>query len=209
MGTRPGERMAQHKLLTKDTYISFDVETTGLCGGIHSMIALGAVAYRNGKEISHFYAALKEWDGAERDKDTMLFWSRNRAEWDRIRKESRPPEDVMNEFFKWAEALPGPRTLAAWPCTFDSSFLFWYLNTFVGPTAVNDLFKQYRALDIRSYVSALFAVPYSEAERRILPEEWKENLPYTHNALEDARQQGVILMNVLKASAGELELAAG
>ena len=138
----------------------------------------------------------------------MLFWSRNRAEWDRIRKASRPPEEVMQEFFEWASALQAPRTLAAWPATFDAAFLFWYLSKFVSSTAVNDLFKQYRALDIRSYVSALFAVPYSEAERRILPNEWKENLPYTHNALEDARQQGVTLMNILKASAGELELGA-
>ena len=200
--------MAQHSILTKDTIISFDIETTGLVGGTHSMIALGAVAYRNGTEVSHFYGCLKEWEGSERDTDTMLFWSRNRAEWDRIRKASRPPEEVIQEFVSWAETLPAPRTLAAWPSTFDSAFLFWYINKFSGSAAVNKLFKQFRALDMRTYVAALMAVPYSEAERRILPDDWKENLPYTHNALDDARQQGVIFMNVLKANAGELELGA-
>ena len=200
--------MAQHKLITTDTIISFDIETTGLVGGTHSMVALGAVAYRDGKEVSDFYGCLKEWEGSERDKDTMLFWAKNRAGWDAMRKLARPPEEVMQEFYDWALALPAPRTLAAWPATFDSAFLFWYLNKFVGIDAVNTLFKQYRALDIRSYVSALFAVPYSEAERRILPPEWKEDLPYTHNALDDARQQGVTLMNILKASAGELEIGA-
>jgi DNA polymerase III alpha subunit (gram-positive type) len=200
--------MAQHNLLTKDTIISFDIETTGLVGGVHSMISLGAVAYRNGKEVSHFYGCLKEWDGSERDEDTMLFWQRNRTEWDGIRKASQPPEKVIGEFITWVEALEAPRTLAAWPATFDSAFLFFYLYKFGGANVVNRLFKQYRVLDIRSFISAIFAVPYSEAERRILPEEWKENLPYTHNALADARQQGVTLMNVLKASVGELEIGA-
>jgi DNA polymerase III alpha subunit (gram-positive type) len=200
--------MAQHKLITKDTIISFDIETTGLVGGIHSMIALGAVAYRDGKEVSHFYGCLKEWDGSERDVDTMLFWQRNRAEWDRIRKESRDPQEVMQEFAAWVDTLPAPRTLAAWPASFDTAFLFFYLEKFVGGNIVNRLFERYRALDIRSFVSCLLAVPYSEAERKLLPQEWKENTSYTHNALDDARQQGVTLMNILKASVGELELGA-
>jgi DNA polymerase III alpha subunit (gram-positive type) len=200
--------MAKHNLITKDTIISFDIETTGLVCGVHSMIALGAVAYRNGKEVNHFYGCLKEWEGSERNEDTMLFWQRNRAEWDRIRKESRPPEEVINNFITWAESLEAPRTLAAWPATFDSGFLFFYMHKFGGKDVVNRIFKQHRALDIRSFISAIFAVPYSEAERKILPKEWKENLPYTHNALDDARQQGVVLMNVLKASVGELEIGA-
>ena len=133
---------------------------------------------------------------------------KNRAKWDAMRKEQRPPEEVMPEFYAWVNSLEGPHTLAGWPSCFDSSFLFWYLHTFVSSTAVQELFTQCRALDIRSYIAALLAIPYSEAERRILPEEWKENLPYTHEALNDARQQGVIFMNVLKANAGELELGA-
>jgi DNA polymerase III alpha subunit (gram-positive type) len=191
-----------HRLLEKDTIISFDIETTGLVAGVHSMIALGAVAYRGGKEISHFYAALEEWDGSERSQGTMEFWMKNLAEWKRIRKERRDPVVVMKEFYDWCIALPQPHILAANPSAFDSAFLFWYLYKFIGEDAVNDLFKRNRAFDIRTAISILFAVPYSEAERSLLPDEWSEGLEINHNALDDARQQGVGLMHILMAVSG-------
>jgi len=197
-----------HRLLSKDTIISFDIETTGLTAGIHSMIALGAVAYRDGKEIGHFYAALNEWDGAERSEGTMQFWMKNLDEWKRIRKERRDPAEVMKEFYGWCIALPQPRVLAANPACFDSAFLFWYLYKFVAEDAVNDLFKRNRALDIRSYISAILAVPYSEAERSLVPKEWSEGFEITHNALDDAREQGTMLVHLMKACAGELEIEA-
>jgi DNA polymerase III alpha subunit (gram-positive type) len=197
-----------NKVITKDTIISIDIETTGLTVGINSMIALGAVAYRNGVEIAHFYGALQEDPDTERSAGTMEFWQKNLAEWKRIRKEARPPADVMNEFVTWVDSLPGPHVLAGNPSAFDSGFIFHYLHKFVGEEVVGQLFKRSRALDIRTFIAALFGVPYSEAERTICPEEWTESLPYTHNALDDARNQGVLLMHLLKASVGELEMGA-
>lgn len=191
------------KILTKDTIISFDIETTGLVAGIHSMIALGAVAYRNGKEVSSFYGALTEWEGSVRSTDTMKFWAKNRTEWDKIRQEARPPADVIREFVDWLDALPKPRILAANPAIFDASFLFWYMGIFYDENIVSEMFYRTRAMDIRTYIAAFFGVPYSEAERSITPQEWTENLPYTHNALDDARQQGTMLMNMLRTNAGE------
>lgn len=197
-----------HHLLSKDTIVSFDIETTGLIAGVHSMIALGAVAYRGGKEIGHFYGSMLEWDGAERSQSTMEFWMKNLAEWKRIRKGSREPAKVINEFYNWCIKLPQPRVLAANPSAFDSAFLFWYLNKFINEEAIHDLFKRNRALDIRTYISAMFGVPYSEAERSVVPESWSEGFEITHNALDDAREQGTMLMNLMKASAGELEIGA-
>ena len=172
------------------------------------MIALGAVAYRDGKEIGHFYAALEEWDGAERSEGTMQFWMKNLAEWKSIRSQRRDPAQVMKEFYDWCIALPQPRILAANPSAFDAAFLFWYLCKFVAEDAVNDLFKRNRALDIRTFIMALFAVPYSEAERSLVPKEWSEGFEITHNALDDAREQGTMLNHLLKSLAGELEVGA-
>ena len=149
----------QHKLLTNDTIISIDIETTGLTAGIHSMIELGAVAYRNGKELSSFSGAMKEWQGSERSIETMRdFWMvKNRTVWDRIRKESRPPEDVMKEFGEWLDSLPGPLVLAGNPACFDSGFLFFYMHKFLGEKSVGKYFRRSRALDIRTFITALFA----------------------------------------------------
>jgi hypothetical protein len=82
------------------------------------------------------------------------------------------------------------------------------LNKFINEEAIQDLFKRNRALDIRTYISAMFGVPYSEAERSVVPPEWSEGHEITHNALDDAREQGTMLMNLMKASAGELEIGA-
>ena len=73
---------------------------------------------------------------------------------------------------------------------------------------MNDLFKRNRALDIRTFIMALFAVPYSEAERSLVPKEWSEGFEITHNALDDAREQGTMLNHLLQACAGELEMGA-
>ena len=142
-------------------------------------------------------------DGSIRNEDTMRFWLNNMDEFKRIRKESRPPEIVMQEFYDWTIALPQPRILAANPASFDSAFLFFYLTKYIGETAVSDLFKRSRALDIRTAISILFAEPYSSAERSLLPEEWADGNTITHNALDDARQQGAILMHLLDAAGGE------
>jgi hypothetical protein len=128
------------------------------------------------------------------------------SEWKRIRKESRDPQEVMTEFYDWVADLPKPHTLVANPACFDFSLLNWYLYTYCGENAVNDLFKRHRALDIRTFISAIFAVPYSEAERSLVPAEWSENCEITHNALDDAREQGTMLINLMRASVGELDI---
>jgi DNA polymerase III alpha subunit (gram-positive type) len=187
-----------------DTLISFDTETTGFIPGVNSIIALGAVAYRDGKEISHFYGAMKEWPGSVRNPSTTEWWKKHQAELKRIMKIWEEPEIIMPRFYQWAKSLQEPRTLAANPACFDSALLWWYMHRYCGENSIMELFKRHRALDIRTYIAAVMNVPYSQAERMILPREWAENEMITHNALEDARQQGVVLMNLMKANAGEL-----
>jgi DNA polymerase III epsilon subunit-like protein len=182
-----------------DTIISFDVESTGFIPGVHSIISLGAVAYINGEEHSHFYAAVKEFPGAKRLKSTMDWWKKHPEEAKRIAQQMEEPEDVFPRFYDWIMSLPVERVLAANPSAFDSALLWWYLHTYCGEEAIGQMFKRHRALDIRTYISALFAVPYSRAERSLVPNEWSENLTITHNALDDAREQGTMLINLIRA----------
>ena len=65
---------------------------------------------------------------------------------------------------------------------------------------MEELFGRHRALDIRSYLAAYLGCSYSEASRTKIPEEWTEGLKITHNALDDARQQGRVLVNMMKAN---------
>jgi hypothetical protein len=187
----------------KDTIISFDVETTGFIPGVHSVIALGAVAWRGGKEISSFYGCMKEWYGSERSDSTMHWWRGQKDEWMAIRKLQVEPVVTMMRFYDWVNELPKAHTLAANPACFDAALLWWYLHKFCGEDAITNLFKQHRALDIRTYIAAVFDVPYSEAERSILPAHWSEKQYITHNALDDARQQGLVLHHLIKTNSGD------
>jgi DNA polymerase III alpha subunit (gram-positive type) len=188
--------------LLKDTIISFDIETTGLAAGNYSMIELGAVAFRDGKEISHFYGALKELPELGRSESTMDFWKKHQDGWREIKTRAEDPKVVMKRFYEWVYYLPHARTLAANPAPFDCSFLFWYLNEFIGEDAVGELFRRHRAIDIRTAISLLFNVRYSSAERNLIPKSMKEGLTITHNALEDAREQGVSFINLLSIDTG-------
>jgi len=188
----------------QDTIVSFDVETTGFIPGFHSVISLGAVAFRDGKEISSFYGAMMEWPGSVRNASTMEWWKKHKAEWMRIRSEQEEPEAVMNRFADWCRSLPGTLTLAANPACFDSALLWWYLHKYTGEETITELFKRHRALDIRTYIMAVLNVPYSKAERYHLPKEWAGEEKITHNALDDARQQAVVLTNLMRANAGEI-----
>ena len=81
--------------------------------------------------------------------------------------------------------------------------LWWYLHTFCGKNSITDLFKRHRALDIRTFMCAVFDVPYSEAERDILPAHWAEKQYITHNALDDAKQQATVLYHLMKVNSGD------
>jgi len=188
----------------QDTLIIFDVETTGFIPGVHSVIALGAVSYRDGVEIGSFYGAMKEFKGSIRDAETMAFWKKNREEWDKIVAIQEEPSVVMNDFADWCADHEGPLTLAANPACFDAAWLWWYLYRYTGPDTVTQLFRRHHALDVRSYIAAVLNVPYSKAERKLLPPEWAEEHQYTHNALDDARQLGAVLKNLMKANANQL-----
>ena len=188
----------------QDTLVSFDLETTGFIPGVHSAISLGAVAYRDGVEIAHFYGAMKEFAGSQRNASTMDWWRKHKTEWMSIRAAQEEPDAVMPRFYQWCKALPGVLTLAANPACFDAGLLWWYLHQYVGEDVINELFKRHRALDIRTYIMAVFNVPYSQAERSLLPNHWSQNQYITHNALDDAREQATVLMNLMRANSGEI-----
>lgn len=187
----------------KDTIISFDVETTGMIPGYHSVISIGAVAWRDGKEVGSFHGCMKEWNGSSRSEDTMLWWRKHKDEWMNIRSQQEEPKVVMNRFYDWCMTFPGERTLAANPACFDAALMWWYFHTYCGEDAITTAFKRHRALDIRTLIAAVFNVPYSEAERSLLPAHWAEKQFITHNALDDARQQGYVLHHLMRANAGE------
>jgi hypothetical protein len=74
--------------------------------------------------------------------------------------------------------------------------VYWYLLSFVGRSPFS-----FSAVDVKSFAMALLRKPYRDCTKRNFPKHWfAENASHTHVALDDAREQGLMFINMLKES---------
>jgi hypothetical protein len=82
----------------------------------------------------------------------------------------------------------------AYPAGFDFTYMYVYMMMFAGESPFS-----FSALDMKSYASAILAKPYRETTKRNFPKEWiPKHEKHSHVALEDAKEQGYIFMEMLK-----------
>lgn len=178
---------------TAEVYVSFDIESDGPIPGPHSMLSLGAAAFRADKELlGSFSANLETLPGAEGDARTMAWWASQPAAWAACRENPEPPERVMRRFVDWARGLPGRPVLVGYPVAFDFLFVHWYLIRYTGGSPFS-----HSAIDIKTYAMALLQRPYRECSKRNMPKDWFDPLPHTHIAVDDAIAQGALFCNML------------
>src|SRR5256885_943430 len=135
-----------------ETYVSLDIETNGPAPGLNSMLALGAAAFVDGKQVDTFYVKLHYEPGTFWDPDTARWWEKQspeaRAE---LHTDRQPPGRAIPDFVTWVEALPGDRKVAvAWPAAYDFAFVNWYCHRYTGRNPLG-----YACVDIRSYADGL------------------------------------------------------
>ena len=183
----------------KELYVSTDVETDGPIPGPHSMLSLGSAAYLPDKTlVSTFSANLELLPGACGDPRTMEWWETQPEAWEASRRNPRPPEAVMREYAAWLKGLPGKPVFVAYPAGFDFTFVYWYLIRFTGHSPFS-----HSALDIKTYAMARLKTPYRASTKRNMPKRWFDQLPHTHQALEDAVEQGALFCNMLAENLGD------
>lgn len=177
-----------------EIYVSVDIEADGPIPGPHSMLSLGAIAYdAGGSELGQFSANLEELPGAAPYPDTRAWWERFPEAWAEARRDPRPPQAVMTEFADWLEALPGTPIFVAWPATWDFMWIYWYLIRFTGRRPLSE-----HGIDMRSYAMGMRRKDFRHAGKNYLPRRWFTASAHTHVALEDAREQGELFMNMLR-----------
>jgi hypothetical protein len=178
-----------------DVYISADVETDGPIPGRYSMLAccLAVTATFDGKRFeprdpaaATFYRELRpisdEWlpeavKASGLDRDTLT-------------REAADPRMSMEEAAAWVTSVAcGARpVLVGYPIVFDWMFLHWYFVAFTGDSP----FGFSGALDIKTIYQQKARVTLDEAGRTDLPPALRSSRPHTHNALDDAIEQGDI-----------------
>lgn len=178
-----------------EIYISTDIEADGPIPGPNSMLSFASVALDGaGKEIGTFSANLETLPGAVADPKTKAWWDTQPDAWAACRTDTRDPAEAMNDYVNWLEGLPGRPVFVAFPLLFDMMFVYWYLIKFVGRSPFS-----HSGIDIKTmaYIG-MGAGSYRSSTKRNMPRNW---LPpqsrHTHIALDDAREQGELFMNIL------------
>jgi hypothetical protein len=181
-----------------EIYVSTDVETDGPIPGPHSMLSFASAAYLPDKSlISTFTANLETLPGATGHPETMAWWAQHPEAWAAARCSPEYPADAMRRYVGWFKELPGKPVFVAYPAAFDFLFVYWYLIRFTGDSPFS-----FSALDIKSYAMAMLKTEYHETSKRNMPREWFDPLPHTHQALDDAIEQGALFCNMRAENVG-------
>ena len=188
--------------MATETYFSTDIETDGPIPGHNSMLSFGTVAFsETGKELGSFTRNLELLPGAVQNPDTMRWWAepKQAAAWKACRENLVSPEEALTDFVVWVRSLPGEPVFVAYPAGFDFLFMYWYLIRFAGVSPFS-----FSALDIKSYAMAVMKRPYRQSTKKNMPRSWfPVDVPHTHVALDDAREQGLLFLAMKKTNTGK------
>lgn len=181
-------------------YLSVDVEASGPFPGIFSLVSLGAVVVKpdaTGQWAVDpdlgFYTELKPLDGAA---ELPAATDIHGLTTEYLLRNGRDPAEAMQEFATYFKDLQNRYKKvvpAAWPASFDSPYVGWYLQYFTGDNPTG-----WSAFDIPSFGMGLFCC-HRNALRNLMKKagiEFGQN-PQPHNALADAIEQGQTLANLL------------
>lgn len=177
-----------------DLYISGDVEADGPIPGRYSMLSFGlCVAGRfDGSDfeardprVETFYAELRpisdKWDAqalavSHLDREQLI-------------ETGRPPHEAMTDAASWVRrvACDDRAVFVGFPAVFDWMFLYWYFVAFANGGSPFDFSA---VLDMKTMFQQKSRVVTSAAGLSDLPPSLRSKLPHTHNALDDAIEQG-------------------
>ena len=184
--------------MAREIFVSTDVEADGPIPGPHSMLSFASVAFsEDGEELGAFTRNLALLDGAAGDADTMKWWQTQSAAWDACRKDLVAPAQAMADYVAWLDTLPGKPVFVAYPAGFDFTFVYWYLIKFAKKSPFS-----HSALDVKTYAMCVMKTRYRDSTKRNMPRKWFPAVKHTHVALDDAREQGLLFINMRKEHLG-------
>ena len=180
-----------------EIYFITDIETDGPIPAEHSMLSFACIAMNEaGEFLGEFSINLDTLPNAVVHPKTKLFWQSEPEAWAACRVDTVAPEVAMNDFVKWVHTVVKNHSapvFVGYPAGFDFTFVFWYLQKFTGGSPFS-----WSALDMKTFAMALTGLPLKQAIKPRLPSEWlPENLPHTHIAIDDAREQAQIFRAML------------
>ena len=175
-----------------EIFISVDIEADGPLVGVHSMLSIGAVNVADPSKT--FYAELKPISD-EFVPDALAVSGLDR---EKLKRDGKDPAAAMNELTAWVKSFKGRPVFCSFS-TWDWSYVYWYLIRYTGKSPFG-----HSSLDMKSFYMARFGTTWGETIKRKIAEQRPHLLaglgPHTHNALDDAKEQGELFRRMLTTS---------
>lgn len=173
----------------EEYFISVDVETAGPNPGLYSLLAIGACTL--GQPQQTFYVELQPINEKIQPEAAAI----HQLSIEHLAAQGLDPQEAMQRFADWVEAVvpAGSRPVfVAFNAPFDWMFVCDYFHRFLGRNPFG-----HTALDIKAYAMGKNASTWADTSmKRLFHEE--DGSPLTHNALQDAIDQGVIFLRLRK-----------
>lgn len=206
MNTTREQNLKQESAI-EEVYFSIDVEADGPIPGPYSMSSFGIVAagYRqkNGllvnldldADVNCFYRELKPISNhfdpvaasiAGLDRNDLI---NNGADPKVAMQEAAA--FIENHVNRLGENIRP--VFMGWPLSYDWMFTYWYFMNFA-----HSPFGHSSAVDLKSVFAEKANIPLRRVGKRGIPKELQTKRKHTHNALDDARGQGELGMNILR-----------
>ena len=178
-----------------EIYVSTDIETDGPIPGPHSMLSLASAAYQLPKTlVATWTVNLVTLPGAQAHPRTAQWWESQPSAWAACRENPEAPETALPRYARWLRELPGSPVFVGYPAAWDFSFVYWYLIRFAGESPFS-----HSALDMKTLAMTKLKCGYRDATKRRMPRAWFDPLPHTHQALDDAIEQGALFCNMMSS----------
>ncbi len=167
------------------------------------MLSFGIAAFTLEKAlVGTFTRNLDTLADAQVDERTRLWWAlpENAEAYRKSREDCVAPARAMIDCKTWIDSMRrfGKPIVCGAPSGFDFTFIYYYFQRELGESPIG-----FASLDLRSYAAAALKRQYKQVGKRQYPPEWIDaNLPHTHVALDDAVEQGCILINMIRANLG-------
>lgn len=189
----------------KQLYVSLDIEADGTVPGPFSMLSFGMVIIDlEGKIYGTYTANLEKLEYADPlgHPDTMKWWNStpsNKVAYEKTRDNLVLPKIAMIDCKGWLSKIAHDNTavlsLTGFPICYDFMWLYWYMMNITGTCKP----LTFNGFDIKTAAAIALDLPYSWANKRNFPKRFFKGAPkHTHIALDDAMQQAILFVNIMK-----------
>lgn len=171
-----------------ETYISVDIETTGLIVGEDNIASIGACNCDNLND--KFYIELKPFTENFRQESVDV----SKLSIDYLKENGADIVFGLTRFKEWVEKHERP-VFVGFPLAFDMGFVHQYFLKYLG----RDPFGRTSAgLDIKTYAMATFKCEIRDTIKKKLRKRIKWEGNHSHNALDDAIEQANLFNELRK-----------